>query len=82
MTGTKTDKETKPSTVVANDPDDLKGVLKNIGGSRSDHWNNTLANQAVQALWLKHSDPATRDKHTAPRLQHWSASVRRTSWRA
>jgi hypothetical protein len=62
MTGKKTDKETKPSTVVANDPDDLKGILKNIGGSRSDHWNNTLANQAVQALWLKHSDPATRDK--------------------
>jgi hypothetical protein len=62
MTGSKTDKETKPSTVVANDPDDLKGVLKNIGGSRSGHWNSTLANQAVQALWLEHSDPATRDK--------------------
>jgi hypothetical protein len=27
-------------TVVANDPDDLKGTLKDIGGSRSDHWNN------------------------------------------
>jgi hypothetical protein len=62
LTGNKTDKETKPSTVVANDPDDLKGALKNVGGSRSDHWNNTLAGQAVQALWLKHSDPATRDK--------------------
>jgi hypothetical protein len=48
--------------VVANDPDDLKGTLKNIGGSRSDHWNNILANQAIQALWLKHSDPETRDK--------------------
>ena len=32
-----------PTTVVANDPDDLKGRLKNIGGSKSDHWNNTLA---------------------------------------
>jgi hypothetical protein len=62
MTGKKTAKETKPSTVVANDPDDLKGTLKNIGGSRSDHWNNILANQTVQALWLKHSDPAARDK--------------------
>ena len=50
------------STVVANDPDDRKGTLKNIGGSQSDHWNNILANQAVQALWLKHSDPETRDK--------------------
>jgi len=32
MTGKKTAKETKPSTAVANDPDDLKGRLKNIGG--------------------------------------------------
>ena len=39
----------------------MKGTLKNIGGSRSDHWNNLLANQTVQALWLKHSDPAARD---------------------
>lgn len=62
MTGKKSAKEAMPATVVANDPDDLKGTLKNIGGSRSDHWNNILANQTVQALWLKHSDPATRDK--------------------
>jgi hypothetical protein len=32
-----------------------------IGGSRSDHWNNVLANQTVQALWLP-SDPEMRDK--------------------
>ena len=62
MTGKKAAKETKPSTVVANDPDDLKGTLKNIGGSRSDHWNNILANQTVQALWLKNSGPEKRDK--------------------
>jgi hypothetical protein len=62
MTEKKTAKVSKPSTIVANDPDDLKGTLKNIGGSRSDHWNNILANQTAQALWLKHSDPATRDK--------------------
>jgi hypothetical protein len=43
MTGKKAAKDTNPSTVVANDPDDLKGALKNIGGSRSDHWNNILA---------------------------------------
>jgi hypothetical protein len=35
------------TTVVANDPDDLKGALKQIGGSQSDRWNNILANQAV-----------------------------------
>jgi hypothetical protein len=37
----------KATTIVANDPDDLKGTLKNIGGSMSDHWNNLLANQKV-----------------------------------
>jgi hypothetical protein len=62
MTGKKTSKEAKPSTVVVNDPDDMKGTLKNIGGSRSDHWNRLLADQSVQALWLKNSDPETRDK--------------------
>jgi len=58
----------KAKTVVANDPDDLKGALKNIGGSRSDHWNNLLANQAIQSLWIKHSDQETRDRQ-------WSATV-------
>jgi HsdM N-terminal domain len=46
----------------ANDPDDRKGALRNIGGSKSDHWNNLLANQAVQALWIKNSDAETRDR--------------------
>jgi hypothetical protein len=50
-----------PTTVVADDPEDRKGRLKNIGGSQSDHWNNTLANQAVQSLW-KNSSPEERDK--------------------
>lgn len=62
MTGKQVAKKTKPLTVVANEPDDAKGTLKNIGGSRSDNWNNILANQTVQALWLRHSDPQTRDK--------------------
>jgi hypothetical protein len=57
MTGKKTE-----LTVVVNDPDDLKGTLKNIGGSRSDHWNNILANQTVQALWVKNSSPEERNK--------------------
>ena len=51
-----------PTTVVANDPDDRQGRLKSIGGSQSDHWNNILANQAVQALWVKNSSPEERDK--------------------
>lgn len=51
-----------PATVVVNDPEDRKGWMKNIGGSQSDHWNNTLANQAVQALWVKNSSAEERDK--------------------
>lgn len=54
MMGKKTAKETMTSTVVANDYSKArKGRLKQIGGSRSDDWNNMLANQTVQALWLK-----------------------------
>ncbi len=55
MTKRKTKKSNEPTTVVANDPEDRKGALKTIGGSQSDHWNNTLANQTVQALWVKNS---------------------------
>jgi hypothetical protein len=62
MTRKKPAKGNEPTTVVANDPDDRKGALKTIGGSQSDNWNNTLANQAVQALWVKNSDTKTRDK--------------------
>ena len=62
MTAKKIAKPNNGSTVLADDPDDRKGRLKDIGGSQSDHWNNILANQAFQTLWVKHSDPETRDK--------------------
>lgn len=52
----------KATIVVINEADDLKGALKQLGGSRSDDWNNILANQAIQTLWLKHSDEETRDQ--------------------
>jgi hypothetical protein len=55
------DDNKKPTTVVANDPQLLKGMLKCIGGSQSDHWNNILVDQAFQSLWLKHSDKDARD---------------------
>src|SRR4051794_40037662 len=51
-----------PTTVVADDPEDRKGRLKNIGGSQSDQWNNLLANQAIHSLWTKNSDVETREK--------------------
>src|SRR6185295_2976492 len=39
-----------------------KGRLKDLGGSQSDRWNNVLANQAMQTLWVKNSSPDERDK--------------------
>lgn len=68
MTKRKTKKAIEPTTVVANDPADRKGTLKTIGGSESDNWNNTLANQAVQALWLKNADTQERDRQLSATL--------------
>jgi hypothetical protein len=61
MSAKKTAADKKTTTVVADDPEDLKGTLKRIGGSQSDHWNNVLGNQALQSLWIKHSDKEARD---------------------
>jgi hypothetical protein len=58
----------KATTVVANDPDDLKGGLKHLGGSQSDRWNNVLAEQTVRTLWLKHSDKETADRQISATL--------------
>jgi hypothetical protein len=55
-------KSAEPTTVVAADPSDRKGALKAIGGSLSDSWNSLLANQAVRALWLGHSDREARER--------------------
>jgi hypothetical protein len=49
----------KAITIVANDPEALKGTLKRVGGSQSDHWNSVLSYQTVQTLWLAHSDEET-----------------------
>jgi citrate synthase len=62
LTQKRTAAKTEPKTVVANDPDDQKGRLKSIGGSQSDHWNNILANQAAQALWLKNLSSEEQDR--------------------
>jgi hypothetical protein len=51
-----------PATVVARDPDDRKRALKTIGGSQSDDWNNTLANQTMRALWIQNSDAEACDR--------------------
>ena len=62
MSAKKRGGEQKPTAIVIDGSDDLKGVLKSLGGSQSDHWNNLLANQTVQTLWLAQSDKDTRDR--------------------
>jgi hypothetical protein len=54
------------------------GTLKRIGGSRSDHWNNVLINQAARTLWIKHSE----DTGSAVQRDRGSAYWRRTERRA
>jgi hypothetical protein len=43
----------------------FKGTLKDIGGSLFDGWNSLILDQAMQALWLRNSDPETRDEKNA-----------------
>jgi hypothetical protein len=52
----------KPVNVVAKDPSLQPGMLKSVGGSRSDEWNNRLATDTAQSLWLKNSSAEERDK--------------------
>ena len=49
-------------------PAKAKPLLKQVGGSKSDDWNNTLANQAMQAVWLTHSSPEERDRQMSATL--------------
>ena len=39
--------------------------LARIGGSASNDWNNVLANQALDTLWVKYSDAGQRDRQIA-----------------
>ena len=48
--------------IVAKDPAQEAGKLRMIGGSGSDDWNNILANQTINTLWISHSDEQTLDQ--------------------
>ena len=48
--------------IVAKDPKLESGELKSIGGSRSDDWNNRIANDTAEVLWLKYSDEETKTR--------------------
>jgi len=50
------------SEVLVHDASKFKGQLKAIGGSMSDDLNTILANQAMNSLWIKHSDEKERKR--------------------
>ena len=59
----------EPSPITINDPERYTGRLKALGGSRSDDWNNTIANETIQALWFfKNSDEKTKSQQTRAAL--------------
>ncbi len=63
MTGKKSSADgAQNPAVVSDEPDDLAGTMKRIGGSQSDHWNDILANQAIKTLWLAYSDDETKNR--------------------
>ena len=50
-----------PQTLRVSPPENEPGSLKRIGGSRSDAFNNIVANQVMKSLWTAHSDSAGLD---------------------
>jgi hypothetical protein len=53
-----TAKGKQPKTIMVGKPQDQQGRLKDIGGSKSDDWNNVIANQVAQTLWVANSNEA------------------------
>ena len=43
----------------------LKPEWKCVGGSQSDEWNNVLANQTINALWLANSSDETQEQRAS-----------------
>ena len=50
------------STVQVILPQSAKPEFKQLGGSDSDHFNQLLADQTLQALWIANSDEVQRDR--------------------
>src|SRR5689334_11440226 len=51
-----------PEVLQVRPPDARRGTLKALGGSSDDNFNNVLANQVVQGLWLANSDEDERGR--------------------
>jgi hypothetical protein len=50
------------NTPSATDPSHVSGKLKQVGGSRSDDWNNQIIDDTLQVLWTRNFDANTRDQ--------------------
>jgi hypothetical protein len=63
MSRVKPERDTTRTPVLATaDAPRATGVLKRIGGSQSDDWNDRMIDDTVQALWVKNSDRKTRNQ--------------------
>jgi hypothetical protein len=52
---------TETPALVATDAPRASGVLKRVGGSRSDDWNDRIIDDTLQALWVRTADHEARD---------------------
>jgi hypothetical protein len=68
MSGKKKSDAAKQKVVYAKDPSLHEGKLKMVGCSKSDDWNNVLANETLKTLWTKHSQGDARDRQLAAAL--------------
>ena len=55
------DVEKNNSVIVVDLHEDREGEMKCIGGSDSDDWNNTLANQTILTIWSNGTDESELD---------------------
>jgi hypothetical protein len=76
------DDPNKPEVLETKDPTHHSGKLKRLGGSSSDDWNNRIANEAINTLWIKNSDEETRHRQMTAAIDGLSASIRTMNWRA
>jgi hypothetical protein len=63
MSGKKKTDAAKQKVVYAKDPSLHEGKLKLVGGSKSDDWNNLLANESLQTFWTKRRKGAPAATH-------------------
>lgn len=64
-------KPKKPIPIEMGHPDKTQGKMKSLGGSNYDDFNQVLANQAVNALWI----PASTDSETRDRVIQWALAA-------